>query len=234
MDLAGDPSKQKCETFGNYLKAKDLFDQAMDGMDLPEMISNEKASIELCKDINPEAASIFALNSYRRGNMNKALKYGEVACEGDAFDGCGVAARVTYWHQTKKYKDANPQKKKQESKKLARRGWAQKNTISGLVLYDHEVSSLCSGVGGDCGLEELIFELKEQDTDGWRVRELRACIVKEGNALTNMLDIGGALTRSKNCKAECAELKSLQKSTELDPVSLRVAKRLLKSKKCNR
>ena len=96
-----------------------------------------------------------------------------------------------------------------ESKKLARRGWAQKNTISGLVLYDHEVNSLCSGVGGDCGLEELIFELNEQDTDGWRVRELRACIVKEGNALTNMLDIGGALTRSKNCKAECAELDKL-------------------------
>ena len=89
-------------------------------------------------------------------------------------------------------------------------------------------------MGSDCGLEELIFELKEQDTDGWRVRELRSCILKEGNAITNMLDIGGALTRSKNCKAECAELKSLQKSTELDPVSLRVAKRLLKSKKCNR
>ena len=232
--LAGAPSKEKCGAFGDYLKAKGPFRQAMDGMDLPEMISKEKASIELCKDINPEAASVVSVDSYAKGNWNKALEYGEVACEGDAFDGCGIAARVTYWHQTKKYKDASRQKKIRESKKLARRGWAEKNTISGLVLYDHEINSLCTGVSGDCGLQELMMELDEQDSVGWRVRELRACIIKEGNALTNMLDVGAALTRSKNCKTECAELKSLQKSTELDPVSLRETQRLLKSQKCNK
>ena len=156
----------------------------------------------------------------------------EVACEA-CFDGCGVAARVTYWHQTKKYKDAGRQKKMRESKKLARRGWAQKNTISGLVLYDHEVNSLCSGVGGDCGLEELIFELNEQDTDGWRVRELRACILREGNALTNLFDIGAILSTSRKCISECKELKSLQTSKEMDPVSRHIARRLLRSNKCN-
>ena len=162
------------------------------------------------------------------------MAYGEKACDGGAPDGCGVAARVTFWHLTKKYRDADRQQKKTASTKLARRGWEQKNPLSGLVLYDHEINSLlCAGDATDCGLQELMMELDEQDTIGWRVRELRSCILREGNAITNMLDIGAILSPSKKCRAECNELKSLQTSKEIDPVSLRITRRLLKSKKCN-
>ena len=232
--LEGTPSKQKCGSFGSYLKAKDQFKKAMDGMELPEMISNEKASIELCKNVNPEAASIVAKDSYAKGNWNKALAYGEKACDGDAFDGCGIAARVTYWHITKKYKDSDRQQKKTVSMNLARRGWDQKNPLSGLVLYDHEINSLtCSGIVGDCGLTELIADLDEQDTVGWRVREARACILREGNALTNLFDVGAILSTSRKCISECKQLKSLQTSKEMDPVSRHIARRLLRSNKCN-
>ncbi len=230
-ELSGPPSKNKCSAFGKYLTYKDSFRIALDGLPLPEMVTNEGKSIKLCRDTAPAAAASFAEVAYRQSQWNQALKYGELGCENGASKGCGIAARVVFWHQTKKYRDADRQTKKRQSVSLAKKGWEQRDLISGFVYFDHEINTLCTSISGDCPLGQLSADLKATESEGWRVREIEACITNKGNAIESVFK---ALSASRDCSAECGELDKLLSSGRLDAVSEYKAAKLLRRPKCKK
>ena len=219
-DLDGNPETAKCKAFGKYLTNREAFLSSIGALPRPEMVVEETASIALCKDIEPSVAAVVADDSFVNAKWNSALKYGSIACEGGAFDGCAIASRILmhHWQRTEEYKDAPRQERKREAKRLAALGWAEKNLRSGLALYDIEVNSLCNRNTTDCIFEELVSELQQIGGIGWEVRVARSCLTNEGG-LAGALDLKKQLT-NRDCAKACDNLEILIDEENLDPVSM--------------
>lgn len=211
--------EDQCEPFLIYLQNREVYSKIVDADKFPDIIKQEEETKYLCSEINGGIAGFIAREAFTKKDYGISFSKAEQACEMKDYDSCGLAAHIALNHKIPQNKNLDKFNQKKKARKIAERGYRVGNSdISGLVLYDIMTSGSVNipSQSSKNKLDDLLRKLTAKSASAVNLR-------KQGSCLRSLF---------KKCSDECFAIDRIVDNEQLDFISLIVAKKYQKSRKC--